>query len=200
MDTQSSAKMSFEQSNILLNTSGKITEYNQVWKIWEKAKDKLHAYVLSRFKNKELAEETTQEVLFKIYNSCCSGREIRNLNAWLFQIAYNTSLDILQKEAQQDKIAQEEEHQNNSTIWDELSSTLESLIDFLPKKYAIPLKMSDLEGIPQKEIANKLGLEISTTKSRIQRSRKQLKKEILRRYHLELDKKGRPSYVELKDA
>ncbi|NMM50783.1 sigma-70 family RNA polymerase sigma factor [Marinigracilibium pacificum] len=168
----------------------KITEYRQVWEIWNSSKEKLHAYVLSRFKNQVIAEEVSQEVLLKIYNSCCSEKEITNLNSWLYKIAHNTSLDILKKESHSQNSVDFDNTINDSEKWDELSTFLEPLIDFLPEKYGVPLKMSDLDKIDQKEIALKLGLGHSATKSRIQRARKLLREEIELCFHLELDKNG----------
>jgi len=177
----------------------KITKYEQVWEIWIQSKDRLFGYVLSRFKNRALAEEVTQEVLLKMYKSCCSKKEINNLNAWLYQIAHHASLDIIKRETKQRQLVQANELENSSIVWEELSFFLEPLINFLPEKYAIPLKMADLENIPQKEIAAKLGLGLSATKSRIQRGRLQLKEEILACFNLETDKNGTPINFELKD-
>jgi RNA polymerase sigma-70 factor, ECF subfamily len=178
----------------------KITEYEQVWPIWNQSKERLYAYVLSKFKNKELAEEVVQEVLLKLHNSCCSEKEILNVNAWLFQIARNTSLDILKKnEKQIDKVEFVEDPESYEPL-EELAAFIEPLINFLPETYGTPLKMSDLEGIPQKEIAATLGLGLSATKSRIQRARELLKQEIKTCYHLEMDKNGIPIQLELKNT
>jgi len=177
-----------------------IKKYDQVWEIWQESKDRLYAYVLSKFKKKELAEDVTQEVLLKLHKSCCSGKEINNLSSWLYQIAHNTSLDVLKKETKNRKITQPEENKNSSISLEELSLSLELLIDFLPEKYAIPLKMSDLEKIPQKEIAHKLGLGLSATKSRIQRAREQLKEVIITCFHIETSKDGTIINADLKQT
>lgn len=174
-----------------------IKNYQEVWDIWLSSKDRLHRYVLSRFKDKELAEDITQDVLLKIHKSCCSHKEINNLNSWLFQIAHNASLDRIKKSNREILIRESLEPEGN--IWMELSSFLEPLLDCLPESHAIPLKMSDIDGIKQQEIANQLGLGLSATKSRIQRARKELKEQIKACYHIELDKNGTPISFELKD-
>jgi len=176
-----------------------IKKYEQVWEIWVESKDRLFAYALSRFKEKELAEDVVQEVLLKLHKSCCSGKEINNLNAWLYQITHNASLDILKKEAKNRELSQIEST-NSSVLLEEISSFIKPLIEILPEKYAIPLKMSDLEGIPQKEIANKLGLGLSATKSRIQRARTQLKELIITCFHIETDKNGALISADLKQT
>ena len=175
----------------------KINNYQEVWDLWLSSKDRLHGYVLSRFKNKELAEDITQEVLLKIHKSCCSDKEIKNVNSWLFQIAHNTTLDHIKKT--QREIEFEENSDESESIWTNLSFFLEPLIDCLPDSYALPLKLSDIEGRKQQEIADQLGLSLTAIKSRIQRARKQLKEQIKSCYHIELNKNGTPISFELKD-
>ncbi|MGK7369329.1 MAG: sigma factor-like helix-turn-helix DNA-binding protein, partial [Candidatus Halalkalibacterium sp. M3_1C_030] len=48
------------------------------------------------------------------------------------------------------------------------------MIDELPKKYRIPLKMADVEGKTQQEVADRLDLSLSGAKSRVQRGREKL--------------------------
>lgn len=131
----------------------KIDKYEQVWDIWNKSKVKLYNYSLARFKDKKLAEEVTQEVVLKLYKSCCSDKEINNLNSWLYQITHNVSLDILKREAKQRDIKPIDNHQNDTDSISEITNFLSQILDFLPEKYAKPLKLSDLDNIPQKEIA-----------------------------------------------
>lgn len=179
----------------------KLTEYNQVWSIWQESNQKLYAYVLSRFKKKELAEEVTQEVLLKLHKACCSDKEIKNINSWLYQIAHNTALDITKKEAKKDmQLPLSTASEIDSKSYEEISKFLLPLIGFLPEKYGIPLKMSDIQGMRQKDIATELGLGISATKSRIQRARELLKTEISTCFHLQMDKNGTPIYASLKDC
>ena len=174
-----------------------IKNYQEVWDIWLSSKDRLHRYVLSKFKDKELAEDITQDVLLKIHKSCCSDNEINNLNSWLFQIAHNASLDRIKKSNREVIFLNSSESEEN--IWSELSSFLEPLFNCLSEAHAIPLKLSDIDGIKQQEIANQLGLNLSATKSRIQRARNELKEQIKSCYHIELNKNGTPISFELKD-
>jgi len=174
----------------------KINQYDQVWDLWLSYKDKLHGYVMKRFKDEELAKETTQEVLLKMHKSCCSEKEIKNVNSWLFQIAHNTVIDQLR---QQNKIVHEpieRIEEADESIWQELEECVEPLIKLLPEKYAIPLKMSDIDGIKQADIATKLGIGLSAAKSRIQRARTMLKEEIVRCCTIETDKNGVPISID----
>lgn len=177
----------------------KINQYDQVWNLWLSYKDKLHAYVMKRFNDEELAKETTQEVLLKMHKSCCSDREIKNVNSWLFQIAHNTVIDQLR---QQNKIVHqsvEPIQTDDSSVWQELAECVEPLIKSLPEKYAVPLKMSDIDGIKQADIAAQLDIGLSAAKSRIQRARTMLKQQIIKCCAIETGKNGTPISVDIQE-
>lgn len=61
----------------------------------------------------------------------------------------------------------------------ELAACLQPLIHNLPKIYQAALVLSELEGLPQKEVANRLGLSLSGAKSRVQRGREMLRRRLL---------------------
>jgi RNA polymerase sigma-70 factor, ECF subfamily len=67
---------------------------------------------------------------------------------------------------------------------------LRPMIEALPAIYRDALIMTDLEGLSQKALAEKLGISISGAKSRVQRAREKLKEEILNCCQYEFDKYG----------
>ena len=71
----------------------KIVKYTDVSSLWLEYKSGLNYYILKKVKNEDLANELSHEVLMKVYNSCCSGNEIKNSRSWMFQIAHNTIID-----------------------------------------------------------------------------------------------------------
>lgn len=62
------------------------------------------------------------------------------------------------------------------------------------------MELSDLKGLKQKEVADKLGLSLTATKTRIQRGRKLLKEEITECFHVEVDKTGQLTAFDLKGS
>jgi RNA polymerase sigma-70 factor (ECF subfamily) len=52
------------------------------------------------------------------------------------------------------------------------------LIPTLPDKYRIPLQMTELENLSQLDVAEKLNLNYSTAKARVQRARQMLRNKI----------------------
>jgi RNA polymerase sigma-70 factor (ECF subfamily) len=58
---------------------------------------------------------------------------------------------------------------------EELSNCITPVIKRLPPEYQEIISMSELQGIPQKEIAKKLHMNYTTVRSKVQRGRKKMK-------------------------
>jgi RNA polymerase sigma-70 factor (ECF subfamily) len=175
-----------------------INKYKEVSSLWIEYKSGLKYYILKKIKNEDLADELSHEVLMKIYKSCCSGNEIKNIRSWMYQIAHNTVIDHLKKE---DKFADEVTEilgVDEINTYEDVEEFVEPLIKLLPEKYAAPLLLSDIEGINQIEVSKKMNLSLTATKSRIQRARKLLKEKIIECSNLEINAKGNPISIEIK--
>lgn len=171
----------------------RLTTYDQIANLWQDYASAIQAYLLKRVRDAQLAEELAQQVLLKLFDACCADRSILNLRSWMFQIAHHTMVDHYRHSARyaDAPIPEWEAVEDRNSIWSEMATCVRPLLGLLPDKYAEPLRLSDLEGMPQLEIAKQLGLGLSATKSRIQRARKLLKEEILKCGVLELDANGR---------
>ncbi|MGD1843516.1 MAG: sigma-70 family RNA polymerase sigma factor [Thermonemataceae bacterium] len=156
----------------------KIEQYQQVWSLWTNYEKALKKYVFKFTQNEEIAKDIVQDVLLKVYQSCCSNTAIRNVRAWLFQITYNTMMDFFKKSQKAFIISNHPIEDSQQDIYQALSIYIEPLISFLPEKYAVALRLADIEGLKQQTIADQLNLSLAATKSRIQRARKLLKEEI----------------------
>ena len=183
---------------VAFNKIMNINKHKEVSSLWIEYKIGLKFYILKKIKNEDLADELSHEVLMKIYKSCCSGNEIKNIRSWMYQIAHNTVIDHLKKE---DKFADEVTEilgVDEKNTYENVEEFVEPLIKILPKKYAEPLLLSDIEGINQIEVSKKMNLSLTATKSRIQRARKLLKEKIIDCSNLELNAKGNPISIEIK--
>lgn len=148
-----------------------------IYTIWETYQKDLKAYVCKRVSNIEDANDIVQSVLLKATNYCTHKKNVTHIKAWLYRITQNTISDYY-KQVKQTKsnVGLENLAQPNPQAYDEnIFVWLYTFIDRLPSKYATPLRLSDIKRIPQKEIANELGLTLTATKSRIQRARKMLR-------------------------
>ena len=176
----------------------KIKNYSDASSLWLDYKNAIKFYILKKVKDEDVANELSHEVLMKVYNSCCSNHEIKNVRSWMFQIAHNTTIDYLKKQHKFTNDVPEVFEKDESNSYKEAEELLKPLIGLLPEKYAIPLQLGDIKELKQAEVAKKLNLSLTATKSRIQRARKLLKEAIIDCSNFETDDKGNLLSLELK--
>lgn len=176
----------------------KIEKYTEVSSLWLEYKSGLNYYILKKLKNEDLADELSHEVLMKVYTSCCSGNEIKNVRSWMFQIAHNTVIDYLKKENKYTNEVLDVSEVEEINAYSEAADLVAPLIKLLPEKYSIPLQLSDIEGLKQSEVSKKVKLSLTATKSRIQRARLLLKEKIIECSILETNDKGNVVSIEIK--
>lgn len=177
-----------------------LQKYDQISEFWVDYKDALRHYILKIVKDGDTANELSHEVLMKVYASCCSGRPIRNIRSWLFQIAYNTCMDHFKMGKRLAELKEDIPEVKENKVYQEAGEFIVPLLKLLPPKYAVPLELSDVKGLKQQEIADQLGLTLTATKTRVQRGRRLLKAEIMSCFHVEVDQNGQLTAFDLKGS
>ncbi len=175
-------------------------KYSEISEVWLEYKNAVRFYIQKKVKNEQIANDLSHEVLLKIYNSCCSTTKIRNMRSWIFQIAHNTTVDYYRSQSKFTSSIPEMENPELDSSFSGAEEIVTSLMKLLPSKYSIPLAMSDIEGLQQKEVAQKLNLSLTATKSRIQRARKLLKEIIIDCSSQEMDESGNILSLKLKSV
>lgn len=169
--------------------------------LWKEHTGELQNYIAKRVDDKDVAKDILQEVLMKVYKFCLSKSGVNNLRSWLFQITHNTIIDHYRRSAKfTDKDIPEILEEDENLAFKEAVHFMEPMLGFLPEEYAVPLKLADLDGMKQAEIAEKLNLSLPATKSRIQRARQLLKAEFLTCCNLETDARGNLISFAIKDS
>ena len=183
-----------------------ITRHQDATTLWLAHHKQLQAYLTRRLGDAVLAEELTHRTLLKVIDSCCSGTELRNVKSWLYHIARNVMADHYRELTKTGAGPQDGNSEGDRAmapteqdLWQQMARHLYPLLRLLPETYATPLRLADLEGLPQQEVAERLGLGLSATKSRIQRARVMLREQIAACSHLELDERGRPLDFAIRD-
>lgn len=144
-------------------------------------------FINKRVRHLEDAEDLTQEVFYKLIQSE-KKEQIQNQKSWLYSIAKNTIIDYYRKNKIQIEEIDSELFVEASHDSDELSlndeqrtrlrNYLMGLIEQLPEEDRLVIQLSELEGLSQKEIAEQLGINYTTLRSKVQRGRAKLKKMI----------------------
>jgi RNA polymerase sigma-70 factor (ECF subfamily) len=132
----------------------------------------------------EEAEDMTQDIFFKLYNSLKKFDFKRNFTAWLLTIAKNYLIDeyrrtkwekksrdnfdeqFLLSEAQVSPEEDVMKKESKRTIWEGLNA--------LPSEIRMTVILRDIQGKSYEEIAEIMSLPAGTVKSRINRGRLQL--------------------------
>lgn len=92
------------------------------------------------------------------------------------------------------------ETENDEEAFEDATQFILPMLEFLPKKYSIPLKLADIDNVKQSEIADRLQLSLTATKSRIQRARQLLKEEFITCCHFETDAQGNLISFKIKEC
>lgn len=171
--------------------------------IYEDYRPRLVSY-LSRLAGESEAEDLAQEVFLKASQALPEFRGHAKLSTWLYRIAthaacdqrrspafrHETELplvddpfDALQVSACgcgrfQDPPARAIEQQY---VRGELSACIQNTLRQLPESYRVVVVLSDLEELPNQEIAAILGLSLETVKMRLHRGRAKLRELFLDR-------------------
>ncbi len=145
--------------------------------IWPAYQSSLKAFLHSRIANPEDAEDLLQEILIKTYNGFQTVTDGSKIKPWLFQIANNTIIDFYRKNNKQNNLTTDDlwhDEQNEEQVVKALSQCLLPFIKQLPEEDAKLLIAVEIEEVSQKDYAENNGINYSTLKSRVKKSRKKL--------------------------
>jgi RNA polymerase sigma-70 factor (ECF subfamily) len=163
--------------------------------IWEAFGEPLHTFIRNRVENPNDVEDLLQETFIKIHNRLDTVRDEEKLTSWLYQVARNTIIDFYRGRRRIDPLPDEIPVPPEPLEADpqaRLATGLTELINALPAKYRQALMLTEIQGMKQVDLADRLGLSVSGAKSRVQRGREMLRQELLACCHIEFDRRGLP--------
>jgi RNA polymerase sigma-70 factor, ECF subfamily len=141
--------------------------------IYERYSKRLYGFVLRYIKQHEDAEEIVQEVFVKIWESRNKIDAYSSFEAFLFTIAYNTTISLLRKRTNEKKYLEHlkslQQADNSPDLIDEinfieLNGRVQSLLNELTPRQKEIFHLSREEGLTHDEIANKLEISVNTVK------------------------------------
>ncbi|MES1255904.1 MAG: sigma-70 family RNA polymerase sigma factor [Acidobacteriota bacterium] len=150
-------------------------------------------------RNKEDAEEVTQDVLYKVYRNVGSFRGDAALSSWIYRITFNAAMSRVRTASY--RRAQDEDRRLQSSDQEELTSVQDQIPDLsdmaderilrsqlrqrilrailaLPAIYRAPVVLRDLQGMSTEEASAMLRVKDQTLKSRLHRGRLILRKQL----------------------
>lgn len=155
--------------------------YETFSKVVDAFQSRVHGFVRRMVSNHEEAEDITQEVFIRAYQSVNRFDGRCSLRTWLFRIAYNLCVDASRKKGRNvqeasmlDPISEEvfevaDSRWNPETLVldDELMQVVEQSIMNMSEKLRSVLLLHDREELGYDELAQMLDIPVGTVKSRL---------------------------------
>ena len=172
--------------------------------VWAHLSDRLRCFIRARVGNDDIAADLLQDTFLRIHQRLDTLDDHDRLAAWVFRIARNVVTDHyrIQRRVQRrvQTRAQPNGHETVQTqpLYDDAPANrnddvvgwLPEMIDDLPEPYRDAVRLHEIEGLSQQDVANRLGLSLSGAKSRVQRGREKLRTQLQRCCSFELDRRG----------
>ncbi|GAB2598694.1 RNA polymerase sigma factor [Spirosoma areae] len=171
---------------------GDETAFRQVY---EQTKSRVFNLALGYVRNREDAEEITQDVFIEVFRSAGTYKGDASVTTWLYRITVNKSLDYLKHQKRQKRFAfftnlfdaQTGETLHHPTDFfhpgialeqQENAAMLFRAIDKLPDKQKTAYLLAKVEGLSNIETASVLNTSVGAIESLLQRSTENLKKQL----------------------
>ena len=161
---------------------------------------KIYQLAFRYLRNREDAEEVTQDVLFKVYRKVGAFRGDAALSSWIYRITFNSAMSRLrtaryQRSRSEDAplissdgeelsapskkdLADWSDMADEHVLRQELRRRLYRAILALPVIYRAPVMLRDIQGMSTEEASAVLHVKDQTLKSRLHRGRVILRKQL----------------------
>lgn len=161
--------------------------------IYERASGFVYSLAYRVVRRKHDAEEVTQDVFLKIHQGLGSFKFEASFKTWLYRVAVNTALNhvkrmnrMASREVEQEEgvaAAVQESGARKGLEASETEEKLKLLLDRLNPDQRACIVLREIEGLDYQAIAESLGININTVRSRLKRAREALvalgKKEVM---------------------
>jgi len=160
---------------------------------------KIYQLAFRYLRNKEDAEEVTQDVLFKVYRKVGEFRGDAALSSWIYRITFNAAMSRVrtaqfQRSQEDDRQIASDDSESSSTsqpdiadwsnmadervLRSQLRRRVLRAILALPVIYRAPVMLRDIQGMSTEEASAMLRVKDQTLKSRLHRGRLILRKQL----------------------
>jgi len=153
-------------------------------------KDKMQRLAYRMLNNRHDSEDVVQETFLRVYMNLNNYDESQKFSTWIYRIGKNLCIDLLRKKRAAesldaglsgaknyyDRLQSEELSPETRYLHTEFREQLGKLINRLSAKYRDVVRLYYLSELSLQEISERLGMPVTTVKSRLHRGREQLRK------------------------
>jgi RNA polymerase sigma-70 factor (ECF subfamily) len=173
-----------------------------VHELAERYSSRIYQLAYRHLKNREDAEEVTQDVLMKVYRKVGAFRGDAALSSWIYRITFNTAMSRLRNSRLARQAEQEKERAlaaasagderprtprqtpdwsrmpDEEMLRTQMRDAVAQAIRELPEIYRAPVVLRDIQGLSTEEASTRLKLKDQTLKSRLHRGRLMLRERL----------------------
>lgn len=166
--------------------------------LWAAFAAPLRAFVRKRLPDGVEADDVLQEIFLRIARHAGSLDEVEHLEGWIHRVARSALADALRAHGRREAhlgavdvdTLPDGSAEAPASALAELSPCVAPFVRRLDEPYRSALEMTAFGGISQQEAAARAGISLSGMKSRVQRAREQVRRQLLRCCRVELDARG----------
>jgi RNA polymerase sigma-70 factor (ECF subfamily) len=135
---------------------------------------RLRTFFARKVSDSAIADDLIQETLLKALRARETLRDQTVLEAWVYRIAHHTLADYYRWKSIPTEVCcdvRAEQTQAADNIRAVLACSARCYLGTLPAAYRVPVHLVDYDGLSHREVARKLNLSLSATKSRVRRGK-----------------------------
>lgn len=144
-------------------------------------RDRVFRLAFSMLRNHAMAEDTTQDVLVRVWRALPGYGAQASLSTWIYAISRNACLSELRKRRPTVSMDGDEDEYNAEVAAlaapdpdDSATVSVSQLLDQLPERYRQAVTLFYMEDKSYEQTADSLGLPLGTVKALLHRARKRL--------------------------
>lgn len=161
---------------------------------WRELRTELHRFVGARVAPSDV-DDVVQDALASIHRGAASLRDRERFAPWMYRVTRNAIVDHHRRRrpvaALPEEPVADPGDDDDEALAEMLAHCMRAFVAMLPPVYRQAITLVELEGRTQVDAAERLGVSVSTMKSRVQRGRARLRELIEACCVISLDVRGR---------
>ncbi|MFC0470696.1 sigma-70 family RNA polymerase sigma factor [Halalkalibacter kiskunsagensis] len=151
--------------------------------------EEIFRYLLQRTRQKELAQDLTQDTFLKAFNGLSSFKGKSSIKTWLYTIAHHTFINWYRRETKISKhpiektiFLEQKTYKNPEEVVAQKAEQAQMLsaIDSLKEDYQTVIILREYQELSYDEIAEVVGWKLSKVKTNLHRAKLELRKHLCR--------------------
>lgn len=141
-------------------------------------------------------DDVLQDALLRVHRGVGALRDEERMGPWMYRVARSAVADHRRARARHPVASKDppdapEESEAERVFACEIDQHMGALVALLPEPYQTAVRWTELDGLSQVEVARRLGVPLSTVKSRVQRGRQRLREMVESLCAVTVDARGR---------